>query len=66
MIQAIVWVSTHSDQIIGALTSIVTGASALAALTPTPKDDTFMGKLYKIIDFLALNFGKAKDKGDGK
>ena len=63
MIQVISWVAAHSDQIIGALTSIVTGASALAALTPTPKDDTFIGKLYKVIDFLALNIGKAKDKG---
>jgi hypothetical protein len=66
MIQVITWVSTHADQIIGALTSIVTGASALAALTPTPKDDSFLGKIYKVIDFLALNIGKAKDKGDQK
>jgi hypothetical protein len=66
MIQLITWVTSHSDQIIGALTSIVTGASALAALTPTPKDDSFVGKLYKVIDFLALNVGKAKDKGQAK
>ena len=66
MIQIITWATSHSDQIIGALTSIVTGASALAALTPTPKDDTFIGKVYKLIDFLALNIGKAKDKGDKK
>jgi hypothetical protein len=66
MIQIITWVTSHSDQIIGALTSIVTGASALAALTPTPKDDSFVGKLYKVIDFLALNVGKAKDKGQAK
>ena len=64
--QLITWVSAHSDQIIGALTSIIAGASALAALTPTPKDDTFFGKVYKLIDFLALNIGKAKDKGDQK
>lgn len=63
MIQVITWLASHSDQIVGALTSIVTGASALAALTPTPKDDTFFGKLYKIIDFLALNIGKAKETG---
>lgn len=66
MIQAITWISAHADQIIGALTSIVTGASALAALTPTPKDDSLIGKLYKVVDFLALNVGKAKDKGDQK
>lgn len=64
--KALLWLSAHADQIIAALTSIVTGASAIAALTPTPKDDTLVGKLYKIIDWLALNVGKAKDKGDGK
>jgi hypothetical protein len=66
MIQALTWLSAHADQIVGALTSIVTGASALAALTPTPKDDSIIGKLYKVVDFLALNIGKAKDKGDKK
>jgi hypothetical protein len=64
--KALLWLSAHADQIITAITSIVTGASALAALTPTPKDDTLIGKLYKVVDFLALNIGKAKDKGDEK
>ena len=41
---------------------IVMGASAIAALTPTPKDDVWIGKIYKIIDLLAINIGKAKDK----
>ena len=41
---------------------IVMGASAIAALTPTPKDDVWVGKIYKIIDLLAINIGKAKDK----
>ncbi len=44
----------------------MTVASAIAALTPTPKDDTIVGKIYKIVDWFALNVGKAKDKpGDG-
>jgi hypothetical protein len=64
--KALLWLSAHADQIITALTSIVTGASVIAALTPTPKDDTVVGKLYKVIDWLALNVGKAKDKGDEK
>lgn len=64
--KALLWLSAHADQIITAITSIVTGASALAALTPTPKDDTLIGKLYKVVDVLALNIGKAKDKGDEK
>jgi len=49
-------------EIIGWATTIVTVASLIAASTPTPKDDEWIGKLYKFIDLLALNIGKAKDK----
>ncbi len=45
---------------------LVTIASAIAAITPTPKDDKWIGKLYKIIDVCALNIGKAKDKSGKK
>ena len=48
--------------IINYITMAVTVASAIAASTPTPKDDAWIGKLYKFIDLLALNIGKAKDK----
>jgi hypothetical protein len=41
---------------------IVTVASIVAASTPTPKDDEWIGKFYKFIDVLAINIGKAKDK----
>jgi|TARA_R100000541_G_scaffold21159_1_gene30996 hypothetical protein len=44
------------------ITIIVTVASLVAASTPTPKDDIWIGKLYKFIDLLALNIGKAKEK----
>jgi len=44
------------------ITTIVTVASIVAASTPTPKDDEWIGKLYKFIDLLALNIGKAKEK----
>ena len=44
------------------ITMIVTAASLIAASTPTPKDDVWISKLYKMIDLLALNVGKAKDK----
>jgi|TARA_R100000995_G_scaffold13518_1_gene5403 hypothetical protein len=49
-------------QIITVVTLIVTVASLIAASTPTPKDDVWIGKLYKLIDLLALNIGKAKQK----
>lgn len=41
---------------------IISGASLICALTPTPKDDQILGKMYKIIDWCAINVGKAKDK----
>tara|TARA_R100000234_G_scaffold91535_1_gene59692 strand:- start:4979 stop:5140 length:162 start_codon:yes stop_codon:yes gene_type:complete len=44
------------------ITAIIAIASVIAAITPTPKDDVWFGKLYKIIDWCALNIGKAKDK----
>ena len=47
---------------ISVLTMIVTVASLIAASTPTPKDDIWIGKLYKLVDLLALNIGKAKEK----
>lgn len=59
------WVLAHKGELIGILTSVVAVASAIAALTPTPKDDTIVGKVYKVLDMLALNVGKAKDKGEG-
>ena len=42
------------------ITTVVTVASFIAAVTPTPKDDQLIGKLYKAIELLALNIGKAK------
>ena len=43
-----------------ALSLLVASASVIAASTTTPKDDTLFAKIYKFIDFLAINFGKAK------
>jgi|MGYP000008529723 hypothetical protein len=51
MIELVMWITT-----------IVTVASIVAASTPTPKDDAWIGKLYKFVDLLALNIGKAKEK----
>lgn len=45
------------------VTAVVALASAIAAITPTPKPGTTLAKIYSVLDFLALNIGKAKDKG---
>ena len=44
------------------ITTIVTVASLIAATTATPKDDAWIGQIYKFVDLLALNIGKAKEK----
>lgn len=50
----------------GIVTAVIALASAIAAVTPTPAPGTTLAKVYSAIDFLALNIGKAKDKGDVK
>jgi hypothetical protein len=50
------------ETIISYVTAIISAASIIAAITPTPKDDSFIAKVYAIIDLLAVNIGKAKDK----
>ena len=45
---------------LGIITGVVCGASIICALTPTPKDDAMIAKLYKIIEICALNVFKAK------
>jgi hypothetical protein len=52
----------NADNLLAVVASIVAAASAIAAITPTPKDDALASKAYKVIDWLALNVGKAKDK----
>lgn len=42
---------------------IVAAASAIAALTPTPADDSLVARVYKVLDIFALNVGYAKDRG---
>jgi hypothetical protein len=44
------------------VTAAVALASAIAVITPTPKPGTPLAKVYAIIDFVALNIGKAKNK----
>jgi hypothetical protein len=56
------YILENKEQLFGVVTAIIAAASAIAALTPTPKDDTFIGKAYKVVDWLALNVFKAKDK----
>jgi hypothetical protein len=42
--------------------AIHAAASIIVSLTPTPSDDKVVGKLYKVIETLALVIGKAKQR----
>jgi hypothetical protein len=44
------------------VTAAIALASAVAALTPTPKAGSTLAKIYAIVDLIALNIGKAKNK----
>tara|TARA_R110002153_G_scaffold273380_1_gene444174 strand:- start:108 stop:296 length:189 start_codon:yes stop_codon:yes gene_type:complete len=62
MSELITDIVNNLDTIIAVVTSIVAVASGVTALTPTPKDDKVVSKVYKVVEWLALNVGKAKDK----
>lgn len=51
-----------------AIFMLVTAASAIAALTPTKKDDDFIAKtlliIRKVANIFAINLGNAKPKAD--
>lgn len=52
------------NDLLNIITAVIALASAIAAVTPTPAPGSFLAKLYALIDFAALNIGKAKDKGE--
>jgi hypothetical protein len=49
------YIITHQEEILLAATSIVTAASVIVKLTPTPKDDAFFAGLLKVLNFLAIS-----------
>ena len=48
----------------GVVTAAIALTSAIAAATPTPKKGSIWAKVYAIIDWAALNVGKAKQKSE--
>lgn len=45
---------------LNALLALVTAASAATALTPTSADDRLLGRVRRVLEWLALNVGHAK------
>jgi hypothetical protein len=54
------WLIENFTQIMAALSSIIAAASAIAALTPSPKDDSLVARIRQLVDILALNIGHAR------
>ena len=48
------------EQIIEIITGVISWASIICAITPTPKDNAIMHTIYRFIEMLAINIGKAK------
>lgn len=45
---------------LNAILAVISAASAVTALTPTPKDDQILSAIRRWLEFLALNVGHAK------
>ena len=56
------YVYNNAEYIVDKISNVVFLFSVIAAATPTPKDDTLAKSLYKVVDILAVNVWKAKQK----
>lgn len=56
------WLVQHFGDIVDVASKVVAAGAAIAAFTPTPKDDTVFSALRKAVDFVGFNFGHAKNK----
>lgn len=54
------YILSNPERILTAATTVVSVASVVTASTDTPKPETVLGKLYRILELLALVIGKAK------
>lgn len=56
MTQFFLFLQLHGQDILQAVTGIISGASVLANFTKTDKDNKVLGKIGKAVNFLAANF----------
>ena len=60
MIEALL---SNQAEIIEAVMAVVVLASLLVAGTKTPDPSTILGKVYKVVEWASLTFGKTKESG---
>lgn len=58
--EQITWILDNWVGLAAAVTGLMAAASAITALTPTPRDDAALAKLYRLIELIGLVVGKAK------
>ena len=58
----ITYIIENKAALISIATAVVTAASLISAMTPNKTDNKITGIAIKLINWLALNVGKAKPK----
>tara|TARA_B100001094_G_scaffold23284_1_gene19705 strand:+ start:2711 stop:2893 length:183 start_codon:yes stop_codon:yes gene_type:complete len=58
----ITYIIENKEQLITLTTAVVTAASLVSALTPNKADNKITAILLKLVNWLAINVGKAKPK----
>lgn len=48
------WIQAHWQDVLAIIGGVVTVASLIVKLTPTQKDDTFLGKVIKLLAALGI------------
>ena len=48
------WLVENWEKILEAIGAVVTAATFITAITPTPKDDTFLAKVKKVLAIFGL------------
>lgn len=48
------WIQTNGKDILATIGAVVTAASLIVKLTPTPKDDQVLAKIIKVLSALSL------------
>lgn len=55
-----------APKILEAAFALIAAASVFTASTKTPRDDELVGKIYRVVEILALNIGRAKEKAPNR
>jgi hypothetical protein len=58
----ITYILENKEELIAIATAVISAASLISAMTPNKADNKITGILLKLINWLALNVGKAKPK----